>query len=124
MFPDEQTFGSFIREQRIAKNLSLRQMAKLIDVSPTYLSRIENEELQPPSEETVGRIAAVIGCKTDTLMAQANRLPSELERIIKAKIRENPEVFTDFYRSTATASADVALKVTEQMKGSEAIEEE
>ena len=124
MSPNEQTFGSFIRERRIAKNVSLRRMAKLLDISPTYLSRIENDDLQPPSEDTVRRIAAEIGCEQEELMARANRLSSEIEKIVKGNMRENSKLWGDFYRSTAMASADVALQVTVQMKSTEADKQE
>jgi transcriptional regulator with XRE-family HTH domain len=40
-------------------------MAKMIGVSPTYLSKIERDEFPPPAEDKVRRIAAIIGCDAD-----------------------------------------------------------
>jgi transcriptional regulator with XRE-family HTH domain len=37
-------FGAFVRREREAKEIGLREMAKMIGVSPTYLSKIERGE--------------------------------------------------------------------------------
>ena len=34
-------FGAFIRKEREGKEIGLREMAKMIRVSPTYLSKVE-----------------------------------------------------------------------------------
>ena len=39
----EQTFGSFVREKRQSIGLSLRTLAAKLDLSPVYLSNIEND---------------------------------------------------------------------------------
>jgi HTH-type transcriptional regulator, competence development regulator len=51
-------FGEFVRERRIAKEIGLREMAKMIGVSPTYLSKVEGDEFTPPAEDRVRRIAS------------------------------------------------------------------
>ena len=75
-------FGAFIRREREAKGLSLRDMAKKIKVSPTFLSKVETEDWKP-GEEKLRKIAEVIGCDPDDLMARAGRVPTELSEIIK-----------------------------------------
>jgi transcriptional regulator with XRE-family HTH domain len=35
-------FGAFVRREREAKEIGLREMAKKIGVSPTYLSKVEH----------------------------------------------------------------------------------
>ena len=37
-------FGAFIRARREAKEIGLREMAKMIGVSPTYVSKVERDE--------------------------------------------------------------------------------
>ena len=57
----EKTFGQKIREYRITNtSLSLRKVAEKVDISPTYLSRIENDKEPPPSEDIIIRIAKII----------------------------------------------------------------
>ena len=53
-------FGAFIRREREAKEIGLREMAKKIGVSPTYLSKIERDEFPPPVEGKVKAIAKII----------------------------------------------------------------
>jgi len=53
---DVSSLGSFIREQREAAEVSLRQLAKTSGVSNPYLSQIERG-LRHPSAEILGQIA-------------------------------------------------------------------
>ena len=46
-------FGAFIRREREAREIGLRQMAKRIKVSPTYLSKVEREQAPSPVEAKV-----------------------------------------------------------------------
>ena len=55
MVSGREKFGAFIRREREAKEDGLREMAKKIGVSPTYLSKVERDEFPPPAEDKVGR---------------------------------------------------------------------
>ena len=46
-------FGEFVRREREEKDIGLREMAKMIGVSPTYLSKVERDEFPPPVEDKV-----------------------------------------------------------------------
>ena len=48
MASGKEKFGEFVRRAREAKEIGLREMAKMIGVSPTYLSKIERDEFPPP----------------------------------------------------------------------------
>jgi ribosome-binding protein aMBF1 (putative translation factor) len=76
-------FGAFIRRERENKEIGLREMAKMIGVSPTYLSKVERDEFAPPAEDKVKAIAQIIGCDVDELLARAGRVASDLSDIIK-----------------------------------------
>jgi transcriptional regulator with XRE-family HTH domain len=78
-------FGEFVRREREAKEIGLREMAKMIGVSPTYLSKVERDEFAPPAEDKVKAIARVIGCDVDELLARAGRVASDLSEIIKRR---------------------------------------
>ena len=82
MASGREKFGEFIRQQREAKGLSLREMAKKIKVSPTFLSKVETEDWKP-GEEKLRKIAEIIGCDPDDLFARAGRVPTELSEIIR-----------------------------------------
>src|SRR5438046_10205466 len=88
MVSEREKFGAFIRREREGKEIGLREMAKLIGVSPTYLSKVERSEFPPPAEDKVKAIAKIIGGDVDELLALANRVDSELTDIIKRRPRE------------------------------------
>jgi len=79
----EMKFGAFVRREREAKEIGLREMAKMIGVSPTYLSKVERDEFAPPAEDKVKAIAHIIGCNADELLARAGRVATDLSEIIK-----------------------------------------
>jgi transcriptional regulator with XRE-family HTH domain len=83
MTSGRQKFGAFIRRQREEKEVGLREMAKKIGVSPTYLSKVERDEFPPPAEDKVRKIAEIIGRDADEMLALAGRVASDLNEIIK-----------------------------------------
>jgi transcriptional regulator with XRE-family HTH domain len=83
MTTGREKFGAFIRREREAREIGLREMAKKIGVSPTYLSKVERDEFTPPTEDKVRAIARIIECDPDELLAMAGRVPSDLADIIK-----------------------------------------
>jgi transcriptional regulator with XRE-family HTH domain len=90
-------FGAFIRRERTRKEIGLREMAKMIGVSPTYLSKVERDEFAPPAEDKVKAIAKIIGCNPDDLLARAGRVPTDILDIIK----RNPVELAWLLRTTA-----------------------
>ena len=78
-----ENFGALVRREREAKEIGLREMAKMIGVSPTYLSKVERDEFSPPAEDKVKKIAKIIDCDADDLLARAGRVSSDLSDIIK-----------------------------------------
>ena len=57
-------------------------------MSPTYLSKVERDEFNPPSEEKVRAIAKALGQDADELLALAGRVSTELANIIQRHPRE------------------------------------
>src|SRR5258708_7654494 len=80
---ERQQFGAFVRREREARDIGLREMAKMIGVSPTYLSKVERDEFPPPAEGKVKAIAIIIECDPDDLLARAGRVSSDISDIIK-----------------------------------------
>ena len=91
-------FGAFIRRKREAKEIGLREMAKMIGVSPTYLSKVERDEFPPPAEDRVKYIADILNLDSDELLARAGKVASDLTEIIKRQPREA----ASFLRSTGS----------------------
>jgi transcriptional regulator with XRE-family HTH domain len=98
----KEKFGEFVRREREAKEFGLREMAKKIGVSPTYLSKIERDEFPPPAEDKVRKIAEIIGRDPDELLALAGRVATDLSDIIK----RHPVELAALLRTTKGLTAD------------------
>ena len=103
-------FGAFVRREREARDIGLREMAKKIDVSPTYLSKIERDEFPPPAEDKVRAIAKIIECDVDDLLARAGRVSSDISDIIKRR----PVELADLLRTTKSLKAEDIVWLTKQ----------
>lgn len=85
-------FGEKVRELRVAKNLSLRDLAKKLEVNFTYVSKIENQKLSfgdYPSEDLIRKIAKALGADADELLILADKIPKQ----IKKRVKERPDAF-------------------------------
>lgn len=81
-----ETFGQRLRRTRIAKGFSLRKFAELVGVSPTYLSQVEQGNVDPPTAERVHRMAELLGENPDEWIALAGRVPEDLPEIIQTHV--------------------------------------
>jgi HTH-type transcriptional regulator, competence development regulator len=109
-------FGALVRREREAKEIGLREMAKKIGVSPTYVSKIERGDFDPPAEDKVRRIAEIIGHDPDELLALAGRVSSDLTDII----RQRPRQMADFLRAAKGLTAEeIARLAREAQKAKE-----
>src|SRR5688500_6006330 len=60
------TLGSRLRQARLQANLSLREMARQLGVSPSFVSQLENGKSQP-SVATLYSLAQLLGVSMDRL---------------------------------------------------------
>ena len=85
-------FGETIRSLRQERNLSQRELAAKVDVTFTYISKIENHKLdfgEHPSEEMICKLAEALEEDADTLLILAEKVPP----LIKQRVMERPDVF-------------------------------
>lgn len=76
-------FGERIRRVRTAKGLGLRETATKLEISATYLSRIEtNEEKTPPAEKVIRNLATLLNEDFDELMSLAGRVSEDVSDYI------------------------------------------
>jgi ribosome-binding protein aMBF1 (putative translation factor) len=101
-------FGEFVRRERAAMEIGLREMARKIGVSPTYLSKVERDEFPPPAEDKVKAIAEIIGCDVDQLLARAGKVASDLSDIIKRR----PVELAELLRTTKGLTAEDIARLT------------
>jgi transcriptional regulator with XRE-family HTH domain len=111
------TFGDYVRERREAqrqtdRRFSVRQVAQRIGVEPAYLSKIERNEVAPPSEEKVRALAADLGEDPDVLLALAGKVSSDLLAIIRAR----PEVFAELIRQLKAVPDHAILRLVREVR--------
>lgn len=71
-----EALGGFIRGQRQLANLSLREMARLTNVSNAYLSQIERG-LHQPSVRVLRSLSDALNVSAETLLAQAGLIEDD-----------------------------------------------
>ena len=80
-----ETLGQRIRRKRGEARIGLRQAAKQVGVSATFLSRIETgAEHAPPSERVIAELAALLDDDFDELMGLAGRISAEVTNYVKS----------------------------------------
>lgn len=82
-------FGSRIRQLRKGTGLSQRDFADKIGIDFTYLSKIENGKVEPPSEEKIRMIARELEVDEEELLALAGKFSAEEMRKV---VKEEPNV--------------------------------
>jgi transcriptional regulator with XRE-family HTH domain len=108
-----ETFGQFLRREREAQNITLRKFAEAVKMSPTYLSKVERDELPPPAEEKVNAIARTLRLDPDELLGRAGRVATDLETIIQQRPRQLA-VFLRSSRGLSDADLEEIISVIQR----------
>jgi transcriptional regulator with XRE-family HTH domain len=86
-------FGEILRELRTRAGLGIKRLAPELQITYSYLSKLENNETKP-SEELVARVAEYFNYDTSRLFLAAGKIPPEILEIL----RENPDDAINFLR--------------------------
>lgn len=111
------TFGTYLRSRREEllendRRYSLRQVAKRAGIQPTYLSKLERNELAPPSERTTVALAHEVGEDPDVMLALAGKVSSDLQAII----RKHPKAFAELIRQFKDMPEHAILRVVREVR--------
>ena len=85
-------FGPRVRELREARGFTQRELADRLNVSVSYISKVENERLHfgdYPSEKFIHKLADELNADEEELLILTDRVPPS----IRQRIRERPDVF-------------------------------
>ncbi|MCD0459552.1 helix-turn-helix domain-containing protein [Roseiconus lacunae] len=88
-------FGTRVRELREQCEWTQKELADRLDVSVSYISKVENERLHfgdYPSAKFIHKLAAELYADEDELLLLADKVPE----VIRKRIRERPEAFRMF----------------------------
>jgi PGF-pre-PGF domain-containing protein len=81
--PKTQVFGTRLRELRTQARMTLRELANKVSVNYTYLSKIENGVLPPPSEKVILQLAEALKADKDELFTLAGIIPYDIAEKLK-----------------------------------------
>lgn len=79
-------FGQYLRSVRQAKKISIRQLAKAVNKTPTYISDIEKGNNKPPERELLDRIITAL---------QLEEFPDIRNRLYDLAAKERKDVPAD-----------------------------
>lgn len=85
-------FGERLRELREQRGLTQKELAELLEVSPSYVNKVERERLHfgdYPSAKFIHKLADELDADEDELLLLADKMPEDIRR----RIRERPEAF-------------------------------
>lgn len=87
-----QTFGEIISEARLKKLLSQRDLAKLVNIEKSYVSKLENDRISHcPSESLIESLAKALDIPDcDRLKCLAGRISTENMGIIQELLKLYP----------------------------------
>jgi len=85
-------FGGRVRQLRTLGSLTQTELAVRMNVSVSYISKVENEKLHfgdYPSEKFIHKLASELKADEDELLLLADKVPKS----IRKRIRQRPELF-------------------------------
>lgn len=111
------TFGEYVRKRREEllrsnPNYTVRKLAAMIDIQPSYVSKVERGEVPPPSEATIVRLAEALQEDPDVLLAMAGKVSAELREVIVKR----PKLFADVIRQLKDAPDHALLRVVREVR--------
>jgi HTH-type transcriptional regulator, competence development regulator len=90
----EHDFGKLIRQARKDLKLSQRDLAKLLQIDFTYLSKLENNRADyAPKEEVIRGLAQHLKLNEEELIFLAGRIPHQEEDLLKQHYKDMPALF-------------------------------
>ena len=78
----ERLLGGFVRDHRLKKGLSLRKFSKAVELSSTFVSRMERDDVNPPSEGKIINIEKVLSVDLDCLTLMARKIPADIQQML------------------------------------------
>lgn len=108
------SFGQYIWQARQQKQLTQRQLASMIGVNYTYLSKLENDRAEP-SEKVIRLLAKYLELNPEELMYLAGKISQSdseaLEEFLKINYKQMPALF---YRFRENLSVDLAIQARDE----------
>ena len=86
------SFGSYIRSERLSKNIGQRELAEKIGIAPSYLNDIEKEKRSSPKSNIIKKIAKELKININVLYDLAGLSKNSLAPDILEYIDKRPSI--------------------------------
>jgi transcriptional regulator with XRE-family HTH domain len=106
----DMTFGEYLKQLRIKKRLTLKKLAGLAGLSPSYLSRIERGERNIPNARFLKRLAPHLNLTPQEIMIAAGYLNNEAGKSSLYKDREDEEISSQWREIIKDPALHAALE--------------
>jgi transcriptional regulator with XRE-family HTH domain len=77
-------FGEALRAARRQAGMSQRDLADRAGVDFSYISKMENGRIPPPSGDTIVRLCTIVGVPPESLLSLVGKMPSDVQRTISS----------------------------------------
>jgi transcriptional regulator with XRE-family HTH domain len=74
----DKAFGETLKDLRLKAEVGLRELARMINKSPGYISDVENDRVPPPSVGVIEDIAVALMVDKNLLLSAASKVDPEL----------------------------------------------
>ena len=91
---DNLSFGAYIREKRILKNIGQRELAQKIGIAASYLNDIEKNKRKAPKQIVLKKISKLLKVNIDDLNDLAGISKGTVAPDIREYIETNPEIIS------------------------------
>ena len=116
-----QPFGTYLRELRRARRLTLREVQEKSGVSNSYLSQVENGRILQPSPHVLQKLAEAYDVPYEHLMARAGYIrPPAVAVPSSPTVHEAPGAYT--VAPDAAARPGWAFSIPDDLSADEEIE--
>ena len=107
------TFGDTLREYRRTAGISQRELAQKANLDFSYISKIENGRVPPPSADTIVVICNILNVRPEEMLALTGKIPSGVQADISTS-----KAAQEFLRSAKDMKLSEAewSKITKSLK--------
>lgn len=94
-----ESFGKKLKQARIFKEATLRELGEHINKSIGYISDIEHDRKRPPDLNTVSNIEDFLGVEDGHLIDLARKIRKVAKQTLTQRLKMNPKLSTVLLRA-------------------------
>ncbi|PNX50086.1 MAG: hypothetical protein BV456_07915 [Thermoplasmata archaeon M8B2D] len=119
-----ESFGNKLRQARISKKATLRELGEFVGKTIGYISDIEHDRKRPPKLDIVSEMEDFLGIKDGHLLALARKIRSTAKPTLTHRLKMNPELSSVLLRADQLPNDKKEKALNEFLKTLKQFEEE